>query len=80
GPNWEEILGPEFEKRAKGQNFVNMQNPMYAQFENTFMMYLPRLCQHCLYRACVATCPSAALYNRKEDAIVLIDQHKGRGW
>jgi hypothetical protein len=21
---------------------------MYGQFENTFMMYLPRLCEHCL--------------------------------
>ncbi len=25
GPNWEEILGGEFEKRAKDQNFENMQ-------------------------------------------------------
>jgi nitrate reductase beta subunit len=25
GPNWEEILGGEFEKRAKDQNFDNMQ-------------------------------------------------------
>ena len=24
GPNWEEILGGEFEKRAKDQNFENM--------------------------------------------------------
>ncbi|ECD9255462.1 nitrate reductase subunit beta, partial [Salmonella enterica subsp. diarizonae] len=58
GPNWEEILGGEFEKRAKDQNFENMQKAMYGQFENTFMMYLPRLCEHCLNPACVATCPS----------------------
>ncbi|HAP82292.1 MAG TPA: nitrate reductase subunit beta, partial [Enterobacteriaceae bacterium] len=44
GPNWEEILGGEFEKRAKDKNFENMQKAMYGQFENTFMMYLPRLC------------------------------------
>ncbi len=50
GPNWEEILGGEFEKRAKDQNFENMQKAMYGQFENTFMMYLPRLCEHCLNR------------------------------
>ena len=29
----------------------------YGQFENTFMMYLPRLCEHCLNPACVASLP-----------------------
>lgn len=49
---------------------------MYGQFENTFMMYLPRLCEHCLNPSCVATCPSGAIYKREEDGIVLIDQDK----
>ena len=40
------------------------------------MMYLPRLCEHCLNPACVATCPSGAIYKREEDGIVLIDQDK----
>lgn len=53
---------------------------MYGQFENTFMMYLPRLCEHCLNPSCVATCPSGAIYKREEDGIVLIDQDKCRGW
>lgn len=44
------------------------------------MMYLPRLCEHCLNPACVATCPSGAIYKRAEDGIVLIDQDKCRGW
>ncbi len=51
-----------------------MQKAMYGQFENTFMMYLPRLCEHCLNPACVATCPSGAIYKREEDGIVLIDR------
>lgn len=80
GPNWEEILGGEFEKRSKDYNFENMQKEMYGQFENTFMMYLPRLCEHCLNPACVASCPSGAMYKREEDGIVLIDQEKCRGW
>ncbi|HOY24016.1 MAG TPA: nitrate reductase subunit beta [Cellvibrio sp.] len=81
GPNWEEILGTEFEKRKKDKNFDNVvQKEIYGQFEKTFMMYLPRLCEHCLNPACVASCPSGAIYKRDEDGIVLIDQDKCRGW
>jgi nitrate reductase beta subunit len=80
GPNWEEILGGEFEKRAKDVNFENVQKDIYGQFENTFLMYLPRLCEHCLNPTCVAACPSGAIYKREEDGIVLIDQDKCRGW
>ncbi|MGP6487189.1 nitrate reductase subunit beta [Duffyella gerundensis] len=80
GPNWEELLGGEFSKRAVDQNFKAMQTEIYGQFENTFMMYLPRLCEHCLNPACAATCPSGAIYKREEDGIVLIDQDKCRGW
>ena len=80
GPNWEEILGTEFAKRSKDKNFDNIQKDIYGQFENTFMMYLPRLCEHCLNPSCVAACPSGAIYKREEDGIVLIDQEKCRGW
>jgi nitrate reductase / nitrite oxidoreductase, beta subunit len=80
GPNWEEILGGEFEKRSKDANFEAMQKQMYGEFENTFMMYLPRLCEHCLNPTCVASCPSGSIYKREEDGIVLIDQDKCRGW
>ncbi|MCH7342349.1 nitrate reductase subunit beta [Pelomonas sp. CA6] len=80
GPNWEEILGGEFAKRSKDANFENVQKEIYGQFENTFMMYLPRLCEHCLNPACVASCPSGSIYKREEDGIVLIDQDKCRGW
>ena len=80
GPNWEEILGGEFSKRSKDYNFENVQKNIYGQFENTFMMYLPRLCEHCLNPSCVAVCPSGAIYKREEDGVVLIDQDKCRGW
>ena len=80
GPNWEEILGGEFAKRSKDKNFEAIQKEMYGQFENTFMMHLPRLCEHCLNPACVASCPSGSIYKREEDGIVLIDQDKCRGW
>ncbi|MDY6828476.1 MAG: nitrate reductase subunit beta [Pseudomonadota bacterium] len=80
GPNWEEILGSEFEKRARDYNFEQVQKEMYGQFEHTFMLYLPRLCEHCLNPSCVASCPSGAIYKREEDGIVLIDQDRCRGW
>ncbi len=80
GPNWEEILGGEFETRSQDSNFEGIQKQMYGEYENTFMMYLPRLCEHCLNPACVASCPSGAIYKREEDGIVLIDQEKCRGW
>lgn len=44
------------------------------------MMYLPRLCEHCLNPSCVASCPSGAMYKRDEDGIVLVDQEACRGW
>ncbi|RDD63039.1 nitrate reductase subunit beta [Ferruginivarius sediminum] len=80
GPNWEEILGGEFSKRSKDYNFADVEKEIYGEFENTFMMYLPRLCEHCLNPTCVAACPSGAIYKREEDGIVLIDQDKCRGW
>ena len=80
GPNWEEILGGEFSKRSKDYNFEQVQKEIYGQFENTFIMYLPRLCEHCLNPTCVASCPSGAIYKREEDGIVLIDQEMCRGW
>jgi nitrate reductase beta subunit len=80
GPNWEEILGGEFAKRSQDYNFEGVQKQIYGEYENTFMMYLPRLCEHCLNPACAASCPSGAIYKREEDGIVLIDQEKCRGW
>ena len=80
GPNWEELLGGEFAKRARDVNFEQVQKDMYSQYESSFMMYLPRLCEHCLNPTCAASCPSGAIYKREEDGIVLIDQDKCRGW
>jgi nitrate reductase beta subunit len=85
---WTRLSGVQTGKNCLAANFQNvpatvtekMQKEMYGQFENTFMMYLPRLCEHCLNPSCVATCPSGAIYKREEDGIVLIDQDKCRGW
>lgn len=78
--NWEDMLGGEFASRGRDSNFDGIEKEIYGQFEQTFMMYLPRLCEHCLNPACLASCPSGAIYKRAEDGIVLIDQEKCRGW
>ena len=80
GPNWEDDLAGEFSKRSQDHLFEGVQKQMYSTFENTFMMYLPRLCEHCLNPTCVASCPSGSVYKREEDGIVLVDQDKCRGW
>lgn len=80
GPNWEDDLGGEFSSRSRDQLFEGVQKEMYSTFESTFMMYLPRLCEHCLNPACVASCPSGSIYKREDDGIVLVDQDKCRGW
>ncbi len=80
GPNWEDDLAGEFHKRAKDKNMDKIQKEIYSQFEHTFHMYLPRICNHCLNASCVAACPSGSIYKREEDGIVLVDQDKCRGW
>jgi len=45
-----------------------------------WMFYLARICNHCTYPACLAACPRKAIYKRKEDGIVLIDQKRCRGY
>jgi ferredoxin len=49
------------------------------EFLQTFMFYLPRICEHCLNPSCAASCPSGAIYKRSEDGIVLVDQDKCKG-
>ncbi len=45
-----------------------------------WMFYLARICNHCSYPACLAACPRKAIYKRKEDGIVLIDQKRCGGF
>jgi nitrate reductase beta subunit len=45
-----------------------------------WMYYLPRICNHCTYPACLASCPRMSIYKREEDGIVLLDQDRCRGY
>jgi len=81
GPNWEDDLAGSPEYMLKDPNIDDeLEKEITLEFEKTFFYYLPRLCNHCLNPACMAACPSGAIYKREEDGIVLVDQEVCRGW
>jgi nitrate reductase beta subunit len=45
-----------------------------------WFFYLARICNHCTYPACLASCPRGSIYKREEDGIVLVDQGRCRGY
>jgi nitrate reductase beta subunit len=57
------------------ENGANLEVPHLAWF-----FYLARICNHCSFPACLASCPRGAVYKRAEDGIVLIDQGRCRGY
>jgi nitrate reductase beta subunit len=86
--NWDDNLGGAAEMgeldpivaklRAEQRSEAN--EKIRFAYEQTFMFYLPRICEHCLNPSCMASCPSGAIYKRAEDGIVLVDQDRCRGW
>ena len=78
--NWDDDLGGSTETMQDDPILQSMSEHVAASFEDTFMFYLPRICEHCLNPSCVASCPSGAMYKRAEDGIVLVDQDQCRGW
>ncbi len=80
GPNWDDDLAGGTDMVKLDPNVRELQEHIATEYEKTFMMYLPRICEHCLNPSCVASCPSGALYKRDEDGIVLVDQDACRGW
>ncbi len=78
--NWDDDLGGSREHAAKDVMLRGIEDKVTFEFEQTFMFYLPRICEHCLNPSCAASCPSGAIYKREEDGIVLVDQDRCRGW
>lgn len=83
GPNWDDDLSGTTDYARKDVNLENLspaeQEAMF-QLERMAFFYLPRICNHCLNPACVASCPSGAIYKRGEDGVVLINQEVCRAW
>ena len=78
--NWDDNLGGSPEIVAGDPVLAKVSEEIRLELEQTFMFYLPRICEHCLNPSCVASCPSGAMYKRVEDGIVLVDQDRCRGW
>jgi nitrate reductase beta subunit len=83
GPNWDDDLAgsPVYAENDPNLDALTAEerSQLFA-IERLVMFYLPRTCNHCLNPACVAACPSGALYKRGEDGVVVIDQNRCRGW
>jgi nitrate reductase beta subunit len=83
GPNWDDDLSGSDVYARNDPNLEGLDAEMRAQLEGLerlVMQYVPRICNHCLNPACVAACPSGAIYKRALDGIVLVNQERCRGW
>jgi nitrate reductase / nitrite oxidoreductase, beta subunit len=78
GPNWDDDLSGSQLYAAEDANLEDRR--IIEDYGRIFMQYLPRTCNHCLNPACVASCPSRAIYKRGEDGTVLVDQNVCKGW
>ena len=82
--NWDDNLGGAPEHGPSDPIVERLRDEASTKvtfaYEQAFMFYLPRICEHCLNPSCVASCPSGAMYKRSEDGIVLVDQDRCRGW
>jgi nitrate reductase beta subunit len=83
GPAWDDDLGGSTVYAANDPALACLSDEERQQMfevERLVFFYLPRICNHCLNAACVAACPSGAMYKRGEDGIVLVSQERCNGW
>ncbi len=83
--------GPAWDDDFSGSGIYARNDPSLAgvpeetrrqleELERIVFNYLPRICNHCLNPACVAACPSGAIYKREEDGVVLVNENRCRAW
>ncbi len=83
GPNWDDDLGGSTIYASNDPNLEALtpeERQQIFDIDKIVFFYLPRICNHCLNPACVAACPSGALYKRGEDGVVLLNQERCRAW
>jgi nitrate reductase / nitrite oxidoreductase, beta subunit len=75
-PNIHEDTATGGRQNAAGQFGDSVQLPEHK----VWFFHLARICNHCTYPGCLASCPRNAIYKRPEDGVVLIDQSRCRGY
>ncbi|HET9595223.1 MAG TPA: nitrate reductase subunit beta [Anaeromyxobacteraceae bacterium] len=83
GPNWDDDLAGSKEYAARDPNLDALSPAERGQLfgvERLAFFHLPRTCNHCTNAACVAACPSGAIYKRGEDGLVVASSDRCRGW
>lgn len=83
GPNWDDDLGGSTLYAQNDPNRTSLPQEVQAsmnEVERVVFNYMPRICNHCLNPACVAACPSGAIYKRAEDGVVLVNENQCRAW
>lgn len=70
-------LKPIGERPEWGPNWDEEQGA--GEFPNSYYFNFPRLCNHCTKPACLAACPTKAIYKREKDGVVLIDDTLCKG-
>jgi nitrate reductase beta subunit len=83
GPNWDDDLSGSPIYASNDPNLEGVSDEVRQQMgeiERVVFNYLPRICNHCLNPACVAACPSGAIYKRGEDGVVLVNEDECRAW
>ncbi|GMU79532.1 MAG: hypothetical protein AMXMBFR46_23220 [Acidimicrobiia bacterium] len=71
-----------YPNRGEDETSATMtEDTFYLQMpHDLWFFYLPRICNHCTYPACLQACPRTSIYKRPEDGIVLLDQERCRGY
>jgi anaerobic dimethyl sulfoxide reductase subunit B (iron-sulfur subunit) len=57
----------------EGGNFAVSSDVVH---HNIYAYWVSVSCNHCVNAACITACPSGAIYKRKEDGLVLIDEER----
>jgi len=82
-PNGHRPAVEDYSAPNLGEDDISGAVDMGAHFSGEhpmWMFYLARICNHCDHPACLAACPRRAIYKRREDGIVLVDQKRCRGY